>query len=53
MKELDEIRQTHKRSVARRAAKLAGLNPDATVKPNTKNKPAAHPILIPQNALIK
>ena len=56
MKELDEIRQTHKRSVARRAAKLAGLNPDATgatVKPNTKNKPTGHPILVPQNALIK
>ncbi len=54
MKELDEIRQTHKRSVARRAAKLAGLNPDATgatVKPITKNKPAAHPILIPKKSL--
>lgn len=52
MKELDEIRTTHKRSVARRAAKLAeqqaaksGTNGATT---NTIPAPSISPTLIPQ-----
>ena len=55
MKELDETRQSHKRSVIRRAAKLAAQNADPAAAQQTAEKVNGgdRPILIPQNALLK